>query len=180
MYRLFVAIELPAAIRQALAALAEGLPGARWIEPENLHLTLRFIGEVDGGMAEDIAEALSLVSAPVFPLRLAGVGHFSTGERARILWVGVERSAEMKQLYTSVSGALRRVGVAPEGRKFSPHVSLARLKDAHLEDVERFIAGQSLFRVAAFPVGYFTLFSSFLSKSGAIHTPEVEFSLARV
>jgi RNA 2',3'-cyclic 3'-phosphodiesterase len=177
-YRLFVAIELPEPVRLTLSALQAGLPGARWVEPENMHLTVRFIGDVDGGVAEDVAEALSLVAQPRFRLSLAGIGQFSTGERARTLWVGVDRSSELTQLHGSVSGALRRAGVAPEGRKFTPHVSLARLRDTSVDQVHLYIARHNLFRVAPFAVERFTLFSSFLSRNGAIYTPEVDYALA--
>jgi RNA 2',3'-cyclic 3'-phosphodiesterase len=91
--------------------------------------------------------------------------------------VSVERSAELARLHAAVSGALRRAGVAPESRKFTPHVSLARLKDTSAEQVQRYIASHNLFRVAPFAVEQFTLFSSFLSRSGAIYTPEVDYSL---
>ena len=92
MIRLFVALELPATVRERLAGLGGGVPGARWTEVHNLHLTVRFIGEVENGLIPDIDEALAGVSAPAFDLVLDGVGQFGSGSRSRILWGGVERN----------------------------------------------------------------------------------------
>ena len=177
MVRLFVGVELPEDVRERIASLCAGVPGARWVQPENLHLTLRFIGEVANGDADDIYHALSAVRPRSFDVILSGVGHFDTGNEVRALWVGVERNAELVALRDRIESALVRVGLAPEGRRFTPHVTLARLKDTPLHRVSAFLAQNSLFRAGPIPVSHFTLFSSFLQGSGAIHTAEADYPL---
>jgi 2'-5' RNA ligase len=177
MLRLFVAIALPEGVRQHLGLLAGGVPGARWVDPENLHLTLRFIGEVDGGCADDIGAALGGVVARPFELTLAGIGHWGTRERATELWAGVEKNPGLSHLHDKIESAMVRLGLEPEARKFSPHVTLARLSGSPDSRVAKFIADNNLFRLPPFPVRTFTLFSSFLSRGGAIYTPEADYAL---
>lgn len=177
MIRLFVALTLPESLRMRLASLGGGVPGARWVKPENLHLTLRFIGEVDEGMAEDIDAALADVSASSFDLRLAGVGHFGKPEAARILWAGIETNDAVDRLRASIESALVRAGLPAEKRRFSPHVTLARLRGAPGNRVEQFVAENAGFRADPVAIDHFTLYSSFLSSSGAIYTPEAEYPL---
>lgn len=177
MVRLFVGVELPEDVRERVAALCGGVPGARWISPENMHLTLRFIGEVAGGEADDIYYALAAVRPRAFNISLTGVGHFDTGSEVRALWVGVERNAELMALRARVESALVRMGLPPEGRRFTPHVTLARLRDTPLHRVSAFLAHNSLFRAGPIPVDHFTLFSSYLQGSGAIYTAEADYLL---
>jgi 2'-5' RNA ligase len=177
MPRLFVAIALPEGVRQHLGLLSGGVPGARWVDPENLHLTLRFIGEVDGGWADDIGAARSGISAKPFDLTLAGIGHWGTRERATTLWAGVEKNPGLSHLHDKIESTLVRLGLEPEGRKFSPHVTLARLSGSPDSRVAKFIADHNLFRLPPFRVTAFTLFSSFLSRGGAIYTPEADYAL---
>lgn len=176
--RLFVALELPWALRQRLAILAgAGIPGARWVPPENYHLTLRFIGEMPGYRADEIDHALAGLKAPGFPLVLAGIGTFTKGGRSISLWVGVERSPALEHLQTKIETALQRCGVEPERRKFQPHVTLARLDNAAEGKVVSFVQAHNLFRSAPVPVEYFTLFSSRLGKEQPVYVPEVEYAL---
>lgn len=175
--RLFVAIPLPEDVRASLAVLGGGVPGARWVPEENLHLTLRFLGELDGNTAHDVAESLADVRGQPFELCCEGVGHFETGRQPRVIWAGISASAELKELQARVEKAVQRAGLPPETRKFSPHVTLARLKAAPADRVHSFIAHNNLFRSRAFTVDGFTLFSSFLSKSGSIYRTEAEFDL---
>jgi 2'-5' RNA ligase len=177
MQRLFVAIPIPADTRQRLAFMSNGVPGARWVNPESLHLTLRFIGEVDNRWADDIHAALSAIEAPAFDLTLAGVGHWESKGRARAIWAGVERNPALQHLRDKIETAMVRLGLAPEGRKFSPHVTLARLSDSPAQRVLAYIADYNLFRAEPFRVESFILFSSFLSHNGAIYTPEAEYAL---
>src|SRR5690349_8315737 len=114
MKRLFVALELPEAVRRHLALLQAGVPGARWIEPANLHLTLRFIGEVEDGLLHEIDEALLGIRAPSFDLTLEGVGQFGTGTRARTLWAGVSRVDALGHLQQKIESALVRAGLPAE------------------------------------------------------------------
>ncbi len=177
MLRLFVALNLTAEIRQRLAGLAGGVPGARWTEPENLHMTLRFIGEVPEDQAMDIDAALAEVRAPAFALTLDGVGVFGSGRRARILWAGVERGAALAHLQAKVESALVRCGLPAEERKFSPHITLARLKDAPADRIGRFLSDRALFRAGPMPVGHVTLYRSHPGNGGAVYEPLREYPL---
>lgn len=180
MIRLFVGLELPASMRMRLALMRGGLPGARWVEPENFHVTLRFIGEVDEVVAADIDDALQALRAPGFSMELEGAGIFSKGRKAHSLWVGVARSAALSHLHDKVESALVRVGLAPEPRKFFPHVTLARLKDVNASRLESFLADKALFREGPSAIGSFALFSSQLSQSGAHYAAERVYELGTV
>ena len=175
--RLFVALSLPDDLRARLVGLASGVPGARWVTPESLHLTLRFIGEIDGAQARDADAELAHISAPAFDLALAGVDCFGSGDKSRSLWVGVAQCAELIRLQGKVENALQRAGLPPEGRKFKPHVTLARFKSNPGPKLHDFLAGNALFRSEPFPVREFGLYSSFLSHSGAIYRREAAYPL---
>ena len=175
--RLFVALSLPETLRSRLCGLCNGLPGARWVAPDNLHLTLRFIGEVDGRDAEDIDAALSGIHFPRFALTLSGVGEFGDGRRLRSVWVGVEANEMLERLQSKVEQALQRAGQPPEKRKFKPHVTLARFKSHPGGRLESYFAERSLFRCPPFEVTAFTLYSSYLAHEGAIHSPEADYPL---
>ena len=126
MIRLFVALALPAAIKAQLALLSGGIPGARWVPPENYHLTLRFIGEVESWRAEEVDEALANIRARPFMLSLRGLGLFEKAGRISSLWVGVEKTDQLGLLQAKVETALQRIGLEPERKRFAPHVTLAR------------------------------------------------------
>lgn len=175
--RLFVALALPDHLQSRLSGLCNGLPGARWVAPENLHLTLRFIGEVEGHEAEDIDAALSGIRFPRFPVTLSGVGDFGDDRRLRSVWVGVEANETLERLQAKVEKAVQRAGQPPEKRKFKPHVTLARFKSHPGGKLESYFAERSLFRAPPFEVSDFTLFSSYLSHEGAIYSPEAVYPL---
>ena len=175
--RLFVAIALPDDVRNRLVELRTGIPGARWVPPENMHMTLRFIGEADGAACRDIVDALHRVDARPFELVLSQVGHFGAARKERLLWAGVESNSALLDLHERVSAALRSAGLPPDSRKFTPHVTLARLKRAPADRIAEFEATYNLFRAGPFPVRRFTLFSSHLGHGGATYYPEEEFLL---
>ncbi|PWB76170.1 RNA 2',3'-cyclic phosphodiesterase [candidate division GN15 bacterium] len=177
MFRLFVAIDLPPEIKDRLLALSGGVPGARWLTAAQLHLTLKFVGEVDGGVFQDIVDALGEVTAEPFDLTLKGVGHFPPRREPEVLWVGVDKNERLVQLRNRVEASLARIGLARETRKFAPHVAIARLRDAHLERVARYLAENSLLTLEAFPVTEFALFSSVLASEGAQHQIEAVYRL---
>jgi len=179
MLRLFVGLELPEDIRHALAGLGGGVPGADWVPAENLHLTLRFIGDITEADAEDAHDALLRVRAPAFDLALAGVGHFATGDELRVLWAGVAKSPELQQLQRNIDSALTRMGFPPEERRWRPHVTLARCAGVHLRRAQAFLAHHALFRAGPFAVEHFTLFSSLRHAGGPIYTAEADYALAR-
>lgn len=178
MLRLFVALALPAELKAQLALLAGGIPGVRWVAPENYHLTLRFIGEIERWRAEEADAALAAIRAPAFQLALRGVGHFEKAGRIAALWVGAERNDGLTFLQAKVETALQRAGFEPERRRFAPHVTLARTERAPPEKLIAFVQATSLFRAAPVEVEHFTLYSSHLGKSQAHYVAEVEYDLA--
>ena len=162
MLRLFVAIPLPETLRRSLAMLGGGIPGAGWVDADNLHLTLRFVGEIDEGTAQDVD---------------AGMGQFGEGERARLLHAAVVRTPELVHLQERVEAAVVRAGCPHERRKFAPHVTLARLKGAAMPRVQAFIAAHALFRPPPFVADRIVLYSSHLGRSGPIYRAEADYPL---
>ncbi len=177
--RLFVGLDLPWTLRERLTLMQGGVPGARWVPAENFHLTLRFIGEVAAPEAEEIDLSLSALRGRGFSLTLAGIGTFSKGGRETALWVGVERNPALDHLQGKVETALQRAGLPPERRRFTPHVTLARLDNSVVPDkLAAFVQARNLFRAATFEVERLTLFSSRLGKEASAYTAEVEYPLA--
>jgi 2'-5' RNA ligase len=178
MYRLFIAIDFPDAIREGLSSLCYGLPGAKWVDMAQIHLTLRFVGEVDGGVFRDITSVLGNVEAEKFSLQIKGVGCFPPRKAPRVLWAGVEKSELMLGLKKKVDSQLMRVGIEPEKRKFSPHITLARFRQKPpITRVADFLAGNGLFVLPEFSVSEFHLYSSKLTPKGAIHQIEASYPL---
>jgi 2'-5' RNA ligase len=175
--RLFIAVDLPENVKEPLARLCCGLPGARWVKPEQLHLTLRFIGEVDGGMFHDIREGLAEIVGKSFTLQLDGVGFFPPRGKPRVVWIGLQQSEELLQLRNRIESCLVSLGLEPERRKFAPHITLARLKNTPPAKVGRFLENHSLFLSAPFTVEEFYLYSSQLGRNGAIHRIEAGYPL---
>ena len=176
--RLFVAIALPEEAWEGVALLRAGLPGAKWVEPSSLHVTLRFIGEVDGGKAEDIARLLSGVMAPMFELTLSGLGHFGSSGRAHSLWLGVERQPSLQALQEKVEAAVVRAGQASERRKFKPHVTLARFRDPEAgARLGAYLQRHGRVTLPPFWVRQFTLFRSHLGGEGPHYEPIVDYFL---
>src|SRR6516162_8980527 len=175
MLRLFVGIGFPPGLKLRLSLLSSGIPGAKWVDPGNFHLTLRFIGETDEGVAADIDDALARLRARRFALQLAGTGVFGGADKPRSLWVGVERSPELVALRDKIEQALVRVGLAPEPRKFSPHVTLARLHRP--PTLSGFLATHALFRATPYSVEGFSLIASFQTKAGSIYEDQADYPL---
>jgi 2'-5' RNA ligase len=173
MLRLFVGIEIPPELKLKLSLLCAGVPSARWVDAGNFHVTLRFIGEVDEGAAADIDEALAQIRAPRFSVALAGVGHFGT----RQLWAGVERNPALTHLHEKVESAIVRLGFEPEGRRYAPHVTLARLRGPPDPHIQSFLAEHALFRAEPFAVDRFSLIASYLTKSGSIYEDQADYEL---
>jgi len=177
MQRLFVAVELPDAVREALTALQKGLSGMRWTAPKNIHLTLRFIGEVPLTQVEKIRMALEDIHEKSFSLRLRELGFFDRRPQA-ILWAGLDESQELLALKAQIDAALAtHAGLrAPQGR-FSPHITLGRMKNADRKILKEFTAQHISTSKTPFLVTSFTLFSSILDSSGAEHTAEARYNL---
>ncbi|MPZ55863.1 MAG: RNA 2',3'-cyclic phosphodiesterase [Rhizobiales bacterium] len=177
MVRLFTGLEIPADLAEALAMLRGGLPGARWIDPENYHLTLRFIGDIDDSLAHEIALMLRQVRRPGFDLRLGGLASFG-GRKPRAVIAAAEPSAPLMELQAEHERLLRRIGLEPESRKFTPHVTLARLRDSSSRQVADYLANSGHFRSRSFPVSRFVLFSSRASGGGGPYLVEEAYPLA--
>jgi 2'-5' RNA ligase len=165
--RLFVGIGFDEDLTARIGALQQGLPGARWVERDNLHLTLRFIGEVDEDLAEEIHHGLAGLAEPPFTLTLAGLGLFGDRHQARTLWLGVERSEPLSRLAARVDSVVVQAGGQPEPRRFNPHVTLARLKDTPSGRIQDFLAATGRFHEEHVAVERFTLFRSTLGRQGA-------------
>jgi RNA 2',3'-cyclic 3'-phosphodiesterase len=175
--RLFVALELPAGVRERIGMLAGGIPGARWVRPENYHLTLRFIGEQPPHRAEEIDAALLGLRGRSFMLAFAGVGTFDKAGRSTALWLGVERNEALERLRLKIETALQRTGLEPERRRFMPHVTLARVDGVAETRLASYVQAHNLFRAEPVEVGHFTLFSSWPGNEQPVYTPEVEYAL---
>ena len=179
MPRIFVAIDLPDPVRQRIADLCYGVNGARWVPIDQMHLTLRFAGEVDETTFSDVVEALVNVEEAPFVLALKGSGHFPPRRDPRVLWIGVQENPVLARLGQKVEDALAEVGVETEDRKFHPHITVARLRDfTKPNDVIPFLQQTALFTVESIPVREFHLYSSELSRDGATHTIERTYHLA--
>ena len=175
--RLFVALDLPRALRTRLSFLSGGLPGVRWVPPENYHVTLRFIGELPAWRAEEVDHALAQLCAPAFTLQLAGVGLFEKAGRVTNLWVGVDRTPALEHLQSKIETALHRAGLDRERRRFAPHVTLARMDRTPDLKVAAWVQAHNLFRSERMAIEHFTLFSSRLGKEQAAYEPEVAYPL---
>jgi 2'-5' RNA ligase len=180
MIRLFVGIELPPGVTDRLHGLRGGVPGARWLAPENIHLTLRFIGDVEDTVFAEVDDALGRVKGPAFDLEIKGVGEFSRGRRPVMIWAGIALNPALLGLQRRIDAGLVKAGFPPEGRRFTPHVTLARIKDGARTRVREFVAGNALLRLAPFPVTHFTLFSSHLGHREASYRAEATYPLSIV
>ena len=172
MPRLFLAIDIPGEIKEQLALFAGELPAARWVPAEQLHLTLRFIGEVGPQTFAAIKAALSGLTFRRFTLELRGAGHFPPGNHPRVLWVGVQPSAALGELHRELELALIDPGITPDERPFSPHLTLARLKDTVPASVRSFELRHEGLAFPPFEVSKVVLYSSVLTNQGAIHSRE--------
>lgn len=175
MIRLFVGLGVAPDAAARLAALAGGVPGARWVGAENLHLTLRFVGEVEETIAEDLHDALAALRGPALELRLDGFGIFG-GRKPRALWAAVAPHPGLDAVHGRVEQAARAVGLPPEGRKFTPHVTLAWLKDAPADRIAAFMRHHSPFG-QTFVADRVTLYRSILGGAGAHYQALAEYPL---
>ena len=168
--RLFIGLSLPPTIAERLIGLQGGVPGARWVSAENLHLTLRFIGAVDEPVAADLDAALSAApSTEAFEVWLEGVGHFGTARRPNALWAGVRASPALAALKQRIDAAVARAGLPPDDRRFSPHVTVGRLSGSPIERVRRWLEQRGGFLAGPIPVADVSLYRSHPSPSGSTY-----------
>jgi len=177
MPRLFTGLEIPKALGETLSLLRGGLPGARWIDPENYHVTLRFIGDVDDDIGREVAWLLGKVRRKDFELRLDGLQSFG-GRKPRAVIASVAPSQSVMELQAEHERLMRRVGLEPEGRKYTPHVTLARLRDTSSFEVAEYLSARGAFRSPPFSVPRFVLFSSRASVGGGPYVVEAAYPLA--
>jgi RNA 2',3'-cyclic 3'-phosphodiesterase len=176
MLRLFTGLEIPADIGQSLSLLRGGLPGARWIDPENYHVTLRFIGDVDDTIAHEIASMLERVRREPFEMRVEDLISFG-GRKPRAIVATLGSARALMELQAEHERLMQRVGLEPEGRKYVPHVTLARLRDSSSRQVADYLALRAPFRSPPFAVSRFVLFSSRASVGGGPYVVEAAYPL---
>lgn len=176
MPRLFTGIEIPPEIAQGLSLLRGGIPGARWITPENYHLTLRFIGDVDGGIGRDVMQILDEVRRRPFEIVLDRLDQFG-GKKPRAVFAAAKQNPDLIELQAEHERLLQRIGLPPESRKFTPHVTLARLRDSKTFEVADYLSSRGPFRMPPFAVSRFVLFSSRASTGGGPYVVEAAYPL---
>jgi RNA 2',3'-cyclic 3'-phosphodiesterase len=176
MPRLFTALEIPRNAAMSLSLLRGGLPGARWIDVENYHITLRFIGDVDGRTADELVERLDRIDRPEFQIRLDGIGSFGS-RKPHSVWAGVTPTPDMFALQGEIERICQRIGLPSDPRKFTPHVTLARLKSSRVDDVVHYLSGRGNFQTSLFTASRFVLLSSRESVGGGPYLTEEIFPL---
>jgi 2'-5' RNA ligase len=176
MIRLFVAIRPPPAVRARLLGMMGGVRGARWQSDDQLHLSLRFIGEVDRHMAQDADAALAAVHHPRFSLALNGVGAFDRRGEPATLWAGVTPHEPLKALHKKIDLALSRAGLEPERRAYVPHITLCRIRNGG-GPVQPLIESDGGVSSAPFEVQDFRLYESRLTPGGAVYEVVERYSL---
>ncbi|WP_170004564.1 RNA 2',3'-cyclic phosphodiesterase [Pseudopontixanthobacter vadosimaris] len=177
MHRIFVGIRLPQPVRDLLIDTMDGVEAARWQDEDQLHLTLRFIGECETPQANDLADALATVTMPPFDLQISGTGFFTRKGAVRALWAGLAPSPELRRLQHKVERVCQSVGLPAETRKFTPHVTLARLNSMS-GDATAWLARWGDLRSDAFTVDAVVLFESHLRRSGSLYRAVAEIALA--
>ena len=177
MPRLFAGLEIPAEIGQTLSNLRGGLPGARWVDPENYHVTLRFIGDIDGVAANEIASLLFRINRKPFEVAVQGLSSFG-GKKPRAVVASVVPSRPLIELQAELERLMQRFGLDPEGRKFTPHVTLAWLRDASTRDVAEYLSLRGYFPTRKFVASHFALYSANPAAGRGPFIKEIEYNLA--
>ncbi|MGF9756163.1 RNA 2',3'-cyclic phosphodiesterase [Microvirga sp. 0TCS3.31] len=178
MPRLFTGIEIPAEIGLALSGFRGGLPGARWVDPENYHITLRFIGDIDERMADDVTSILGeRRHRPSIAIAIDGLDSFG-GSKPRAVFARTSGNGELNELQGEQERLLRQVGLPPETRKFTPHITLARMKHVSPVDVADYIATHGHFPKLTFTAHRFVLYSSRASMGGGPYVIEAAYPLS--
>ena len=176
MIRLFAAIPIPEEISADLYELRRPLPGARWVEPSDYHLTLCFIGDIDNRQASEFADELGRIEMRPFPLQISSLDVFG-GNDPHVLWAGLTPSEPLLDLHRSVKRATRSVGLKPDSKPFKPHVTLARLRHSPSAAIERLIGENVAYRSTDFTVDHFALYSAKPRTGGGPYVIEERFPL---
>ncbi len=176
MPRLFTGLELPESVISQIALARGGVVGARWLEPADYHVTLRFVGDVDARTAHDVAETLDDIRRPAPPVAFDGLGWFG-GDKPRALIARIRADAALIELQAEQERRLRRIGLAPETRKFTPHVTLARLRGVGSRAVADYLASRGWLAIDAFTAERFVLFSAREGSGGGPYVVEATYPL---
>ncbi len=177
--RVFLGIDLPDLVDTQLSLVGGGLPGARWEPPEKIHLTLRFLDELDGGQVRRLIACMNKFRNPAFELQIRGTGVFPPRKTPRSIWAGVTPANPVHRLKRDVDLQIASLGLDLDTRKFAPHVTLARLKNTPTPLVAEFLARHALLRSEPFWVDAVTLYSSVLTPTGSKYRKEAVFALDR-
>lgn len=177
MIRLFVAIPIDTEIRRKLSSLGQMIHGASAVSEDQIHLTLRFIGEVESTLFHDIRERMHELNSCPLQISVKGTGHFPPRGNPRVIWAGIEPAGDVIILRNRVNTILSKCGIAYEHRKFHAHITLARLKNSSPKRVADFLAGNALLQSPVFTVNQVHLYSSKLTANGAIHRIEGSYPL---
>ncbi len=175
---LFIAVTVPSTIAARLTTLGGGIPGARQVPAENMHITLRYVGEIDTMLADEICEALSVVSHPPFTLKVSGVGVFGKRRDPRLLYAGVSPHDDLVKLHHKVEGLLAYLRLAPRQRTYQPHITLCRLKNASCRRIGHFVAANNLIESPPFDIRSFALHESHRRSDGSHYRMIREYALA--
>ncbi|MBN9021740.1 MAG: RNA 2',3'-cyclic phosphodiesterase [Rhizobiales bacterium] len=176
MPRLFTGIEIPGEIGDRLSLLRGGLPGARWIDRDNYHITLRFVGDVDMDVANDMADTLGGINRASFDVAIDGIIAFGS-KKPHAIVARIQPSRELLELQAEHERRMQRIGLPPEQRKYIPHITLARLRGASSRDVADYLSLRGGFSTGPFAVDHFVLFSSRNSVGGGPYVVEEEYAL---
>lgn len=168
--RLFAAFALPEALKKLLIGRMHGVEAARWQTAEQLHLTLRYFGEVSEDVAADIDDMIGNLDFAPAMLHVEGVGHFARGDRVSAIWAGVKPLEPLDQLFRKLDQGAQRIGLKPEGRRYVPHITMARLS-ASVREIEPFLSANQTLKTSPFRVDAITLFESRLSRAGSRYIP---------
>lgn len=175
--RLFIAIDLPGEVKRSLGELQDPGLDLRWTSAETMHLTLRFVGEVEEPQKSRIARRLSEIDQPAFTLKIAGTGYFPRGKRPKVIWAGIGENKRLMQLQEKIEQACRAADLKPDLRDFHPHITLGRVAGVSGKEVRSFINRSKKLRIDGIPVRDFTLYESRLKPDGAVHTPLERYAL---
>ena len=176
MPRLFTGLELPQSVRTRLSSLRMPVPGAKWVEPEDFHITLRFAGDIDNRVADEFAGFLDEIEAGRFDITISGVGFFG-GRTPRVIWAGVDGGAALANLQRAHERAARQAGLQPDPQTFKPHVTLARLRGTRPDAVARFLNSRGALRSEPFTIDRFALFSARPGSGGGPYVVEHDYQL---
>jgi len=179
MQRLFIAIDFKENIIGKIEDVMHGLPDARWVPAEQIHLTLQFLGDMENNKKLDIIDGLKTLRMEPIELTLKGMGFFPPRGHAKVLWVGVNECHELLKLHKKINFILRDIGISTEKRKFSPHVTIARFKKISPDKLVEYLATYDSFNCDPVKISEFQLYSSVLTQKGAYHDIEYSFRFSQ-